>query len=187
MSQSPPSTRRAPRSWLITALLASLAVAHVTFVFVPAQADISKLRGRLNERRQHILQAQGLALPVEQMAKHVTKTRQVSDQWRSAAPSLNELSETFAELTSQAKAAGVSLERLDPQAPTEMKVLSQHAVTVQFRGGFAELFDFLGRVEKLPGTVWITNVRVSGGESAAATLQGELNLTIFVDRTGSAD
>jgi len=187
MSHHSPGSRRAPRSWLITALLASLAVAYVTFVFVPAQAEISKLRGRLNERRQHILQAQGLVLPVEQMAKQVTKTRQISDQWRAAAPSHAELAETFARLTAEGKSAGVSLERLDPRPPDEMNVLSQHAVTVQFRGQFAQVFDFLGRVEQLPGTVWITNLRLSGGEGAQTALQGELNMTIFVDRTGSAD
>jgi Tfp pilus assembly protein PilO len=187
MSAQPPTTRRAPRSWLITALLASLAVAYVTFVFVPAQAKISKLRGGLNERRQHILQAQGLVLPVEQMAKQVVKTRQISDQWRAAAPSHAELAETFAQLTAEAKTAGVSLERLDPRPPEEMQVLSQHAVTVQFRGQFAQVFDFLGRVEQLPGSVWTTHLRLAGSESSPATLQGELTLTIFVDRTGSAD
>ncbi len=178
---------RAPRSWLITALLASLAVAYVAFVFVPAQAAIGRLRDQLNERRQHILQAQGLALPVVHLAGQVAKTRQVSDGWRSTAPSHAELSANFARLTAEAKAAGVAIERLDPLAPVELQVLSQHAVTIQFRGPFSAVFDFLRRVEELPASVWITNLRVGGGGGEAATLQGEVNLTIFVDRSGSAD
>jgi hypothetical protein len=68
-----------------------------------------------------------------------------------------------------------------------MNVLSQHAVTVQFRGQFAQVFDFLGRVEQLPGSIWITNLRLTGGEGPPSALQGELSMTIFVDRTGSAD
>ncbi len=177
---------RAPRSWLITALLASLAVAYVAFVFVPAQAAIGKLRDQLNERRQHILQAQGLVLPVDHLARQVARTRQVSDGWQSAAPSHGELSATYARLTTEAKAAGIAIERLDPLAPAELQVLSLHAVTVQFRGRFAEVFEFLRRVEELPASIWISNLRI-GGENSAATLQGEVNLTIFVDRTGSTD
>jgi len=182
-----PVTTRAPRSWLITALLASLAVAYVAFVFVPAQGKIGTLRGQLNERRQHILQAQGLVMPVAHAAGQLAKTRQVSDQWRSAAPSHAELSANFAQLTSEAKAAGVVIERLDPQPPAELKVLSQHAVNVQFHGEFAAAFDFLRRIEQLPATVWISNLRLAGDDSSSGTLHGELNLTIFVDRTGSTD
>ena len=181
------AANRAPRSWLITALLASLAVAYVAFVFVPAQGAIGKLRGQLNERRQHILQAQGLVLPVEQMARHVVQTRAVSDAWREATPSPAELSDTFARLTAEAKAAGVDIERLDPLPPAELQMLSQHAVNVQFRGQFAHVFDFLRRIELLPGTIWVSNLRMAGDQAGSGTLRGELNLTIFVDRTGSTD
>jgi Tfp pilus assembly protein PilO len=178
---------RAPRSWLITALLASLAVAYVAFVFVPAQASIATLRGQLNERRQHILQAQGLALPVEHASKQLAATREVSDKWRSAAPSAAELSANFAQLSAEAKAAGVVIERFDPQTPAELQVLSQHAVNVHFHGQFAAVFDFLRRIEELPATVWISHLRIATDGGPSATLRGELNLTIFVDRTGSAD
>jgi Tfp pilus assembly protein PilO len=178
---------RAPRSWLITALLASLAVAYVAFVFVPAQAAIGTLRDQLNERRQHILQAQGLALPVDHMTRQLARTREVSDGWRAAAPNHAELSANVARLTSEAKEAGVAIERLDPLPPVELAVLSQHAVNVQFHGQFTEVFDFLRRIEELPATIWINHLRVASGDSARGTLHGEVNLTIFVDRTGSTD
>jgi Tfp pilus assembly protein PilO len=181
------SRGKAPRSWLITALLASLAVAYVAFVFAPAQASIGTLRGRLNERRQHILQAQGLVAPVAHASKQLAATREVSDKWRSAAPSASELSANFAQLTAEAKAAGVVIERFDPQTPAELQVLSQHAVNVHFHGPFSAVFDFLRRIEELPARVWISHLRIGSDGDAQGTLRGELNLTIFVDRTGSAD
>jgi Tfp pilus assembly protein PilO len=187
MSAKKPVASRAPRSWLITALLASLAVAYVAFVFVPAQASISTLRGQLNERRQHILQAQGLAMPVAHTTAQLSRTKAVSAEWRANAPSHAEVSANLARLTSEAKSAGVAIERLDPLAPAELQVLSQHAVNVHFHGEFAHVFDFLRRIEELPGTVWITNLRLAADDKATAVLRGELNLTIFVDRTGSAD
>ena len=100
MSAPPKTTeRRAPRSWMITALLASLAVSYVAFVFGPAQAQITALRGRLNERRQHILQASGLVLPVEQATQQLAKTRLISTHWQADAPNPAELSSCFASLT----------------------------------------------------------------------------------------
>jgi Tfp pilus assembly protein PilO len=187
MSAKKPVASRAPRSWLITALLASLAVAYVAFVFVPAQASISTLRGQLNERRQHILQAQGLTMPVAHATAQLTRTKAVSAHWRANAPSHAEVSANLARLTAEAKAAGIVIERLDPLAPAELMVLSQHAVNVHFHGEFAQVFDFLRRIEELPGTVWITSLRLAADDKATSALRGELNLTIFVDRTGSAD
>ncbi len=178
---------KAPRSWLITALLASLAIAYVAFIFAPAQASIGSLRGQLNERRQHILQAQSLVLPIHHAETQLAATREVTDAWRVAAPDAAELSENFARLTAEAKASGVVIERFDPQTPAEMQVLSQHAVNVHFHGKFAAVFDFLRRIEELPATVWISQLRIGTDGETTATLRGELNLTIFVDRTGSSD
>jgi len=188
MSAPPKTTeRRAPRSWMITALLASLAVSYVAFVFGPAQAQITALRGRLNERRQHILQASGLVLPVEQATQQLAKTRLISTRWQADAPNPAELSSCFASLTAEAKAAGIAIERFDPQNSTEMQVVAQHGVTVHFHGTFPQFFDFLRRLEELPATVWLPSVRISADQQNGSTLRGELNLTIFVDRTDSAD
>jgi Tfp pilus assembly protein PilO len=185
--KSKTSERRAPRSWMITALLASLAVAYVTFVLVPAQAEITALRGRLNERRQHILQANGLALPVGRAAEQLTKTREVSAAWRKAAPSPSELSTCFASLSAEAQAAGVSIERFDPHSTSDMQALAQHGVAVHFRGGFPQAFDFLRRIEELPATIWLPSLRLTSDRMNGATPRGELVLTIFVDRTDSAE
>lgn len=179
--------RRAPRSWLITALLASLAVAYVAFVFVPGQAEISTLRSQLNERRQHILQASSLVLPVENATAQLAKTRLVSLDWKRAAPSADELSECLGGLTNEAKAAGVVIEQFVPATATEMQVLAQQGVTIHLQGSFPQVFDFIRRIEELPATIWVPSLRLTADERGGSTLRGELNLTIFVDRKDSTD
>ncbi|MEX2175604.1 MAG: type 4a pilus biogenesis protein PilO [Pirellulaceae bacterium] len=178
---------RAPRSWLITALLASLAVSYVAFVFVPAQVGISSLGSKLNERRQHILQADSLVLPVEHAARQLATTRQVSISWQDSAPNPGELATSMAQLSAEAKAAGVAIERFDPQPPSDLQVLSLHGVDVHLRGTFAQVFDFVRRVEQLPGTIWIPSIRFASEAEADSTLRCEMKLTIFVDRIDSAD
>lgn len=181
------TTRLAPKSWLITALLASLAVAYVAFIFAPEQAEIGGLRSQLNERRQHILQASSLVLPVDSAVKQLAKTQLVSAHWKQSAPTASGISVCFAQLTSEAQSAGVSIERFDPQPANEMQALAQHGVTVHFHGQFSEVFDFIRRVEELPASVWIPVVRLNTEETSGAKVRGELNLTIFVDRNDSTD
>ena len=176
-----------PKSYLVTALLASAAVAYAIFVFVPAQKTIVELRSTLNERRQHILQANSLVLPLDQAAGQLAKTKLVSLEWKNEAPRHSTLAGQFARLSSEAQAAGVVVEKFDPQPAVDMKVLAQHAVVIQWKGDFSQSFDFVRRIEQLPGTVWLRNLRLTRSEQPGTPLQGELTLTIFVDRSDYAD
>jgi len=41
----------------------------------------------------------------------------------------------------------------------------------------------LHRLEALPGTLWVRDLRLHASTEGSNTLRGELTLTIFVDRT----
>ena len=188
MKKSPLSPQPGkPRTWLITALLAAAAVAYVVFIFLPLQKSIRQLSSDLQEKRQQVVQAQGLTRPITQAKQRLVDTRNVCLQWKEAAPSPGELAAHFASLTQQAQDAGIAIERFDPQLAAELHILSQHNVTMQIRGEFAHVFDFLGRLERLPAAVWFRDVRLTMNEQPSQTLQGELTLTIFVDRTDYAN
>ena len=44
------------------------------------------------------------------------------------------------------------------------------------------VFDLLQRLEALPGTLWVRDLRLHASTERDSTLRGELTLTIFVDR-----
>lgn len=178
---------RKPRSWLITGIVAAAAIAYVFLVFLPGQRSILAIRSQLHQRQQQILQAESLFGPLEQAAQRLAHTRQVSSQWKTAAPSHTQITEQFAQLSAAAGKAGVAIERFDPQPPVELQMLAQHGVIVQFQGEFLQVFEFLRRVEQLPGTIWVPSLRMSGDAHSGKTLRGELTLTIFVDRADYAD
>jgi len=181
--QLPASRQRPPRTWLITAVLAALALAYVWFLFLPGQRAIAELRAQVHERRQQIMQAQNLLATVAQTRARLEATREVGRQWRAEAPRRAEVITHFASLTQQAAAAGVAIERFDPLPPNELNVIAQQNVTLQFCASFAALFDLLRRLEELPGTIWVRNLRLQTGSDHEPQLRGELTLTIFVDRT----
>lgn len=170
-----------PRTWLITALLASAALAYVFCIFLPLQLGISSIRSELNEREQHIVQAKQLAAPLEQAAIRLASTQQISEKWQAAAPSNRDVAMQLARLTEEARSAGVNIGRLDPQPPIEQQVLTQYGVAVQLQGSFEQVFDFLARIESMPATIWVRSIQLSLDENTGV-LSGDLTLTIFGDR-----
>jgi Tfp pilus assembly protein PilO len=188
MKKKPASLRKnKPKTWVITALLAALAVAYVVFVFIPCQRSIGLLQSQVQERQQQILHAQSLARPLVQARERLAMTREVNRQWRDEAPRPTELISHLASLTRQAAAAGVTIDRLDPLPAAEMKVVAQQNVTLVFQGGFAQAFDWLARLESLPGTIWVRDLRMTAANETENQLRGELTLTIFVDRAVYSD
>jgi Tfp pilus assembly protein PilO len=178
---------RKPQTWLITALLAAGAVAYVVFVFLPFQRTIDGLRNQVQERTQQIVQAQSLVGTVAQARLRLTAAREVSEQWRADAPRQAQLVTHFASLTQQAEEAGVKIDRLDPLPAVELNLIAQQNVSMQFHGPFAAVFDLLERLESLPGTLWVRDLRLQASTETDDTLRGELTLTIFVDRADYAN
>ena len=119
--------------------------------------------------------------------QRLTDTREVSNQWRVHAPKHAQLVTHFANLSHQAEAAAVAIDRLDPVPAVELNLVTRQDVTIQFHAPFAAMFDFLQRLEKLPGTLWIRDLRLHTQSDSNHSLRGELTLTIFVDRADYAN
>jgi Tfp pilus assembly protein PilO len=178
---------RPVKSWMVTAALAAAAVAYVALIFVPGQRAIAKLRAEVGEKQQHVLQADGLTLPIRQAELRLASTREYSTQWHASAPGASDLVGCYSRLADEAKSAGVYVKRLDPQPAVEMQMICQHPLTITFEGTFPQVFDLVRRIEALPQTIWVRDLRVSAGDGGSETLQAEMSLTIFADRPEIAD
>jgi Tfp pilus assembly protein PilO len=186
--KKPLSTKKGrPQTWLITLLLAAAAIAYVVFLFLPSQRSIDELRSQVQERRQQIMQSQSLTRTVSHAHQRLTAAQGIGQEWRTMAPRQAQLVTHFARLTQQAEAAGVALDRLDPLPAVELNLIAQQNVTMQFHAPFAATFDLLKRLETLPGTLWVRDLRLHANSDADNTLRGELTLTIFVDRADYAN
>jgi len=176
-----------PKSWLITGLMGAAAVAYVLFVFVPMRRSIEGVRQQIEERRQEIMEAHNLTATLAESKLQLAAARIVSHDWRSHAPRQAQLISHYASLTQQAHEAGVAIDRLDPLPATELNLLTRQNVAMQFHAPFAAVFDLVRRLESLPGTLWIRDLRLHASDDSSATLRGELTLTIFADRADYAN
>jgi Tfp pilus assembly protein PilO len=178
---------RPVKSWMVTSLLALAAVGYVVFVFLPGQRSIAQIRSEIDEKRQHVLQSQQLGAPIRQAELRLASTREFTADWRANAPRPRDLVGVYAQLAEQAKAAGVRVKRLDPQQAVQHQVLGEHPLVVSLEGPFASVFDFVRRVEQMPETIWIRDLRLARSEGGSETLTVEMTLTIFTDRSEIAD
>jgi Tfp pilus assembly protein PilO len=172
-----------PKTWLVTGLLAAAAVGYVVFIFLPLQHSSNKLRQQVQERTQQIMQAQSLVGTVAQTRLRLVAAREVCQQWRATAPRPAQIITHYASLSQQAEEAGVAIDRLDPLPAVELNLIAQQNVSMQFHAPFPAVFDLLHRLEALPGTLWVRDLRLQAVTDNDNTLRGELTLTIFVDRT----
>lgn len=178
----PPRKAGKPQSWIITALLAAVAVAYVVFVFLPGQRTINERRAQVQERQQQIMQAHTLAQTVAQTRERLAATRRVGQQWHDDSPRRRDVIAHFASFTQEAQRAGVAIDRLDPLPAVDQSRVAQQNVSLQLHGSFAGIFDLLKRLEAIPGSLWVRTLRLQAGRESDAAQRSELTVTIFVDR-----
>lgn len=182
-----PAAGRQPHRTLVTALLGAGAIAYLFLLFLPGQQSIVRLRRERNEKQQLIMQSTILSSPLAAAEQRLTATRECAVAWKEAAPSRSEIVATYARLAEEAQAAGVTLRRFDPQAAVDRQIFGEHNLLLAWEGTFAQIFDFLRRVEQLPATVWTRQMNLTSAGEAGETLTGELTLTIFLDLAENAD
>ena len=174
------SSRSLP-SWLVTGVVASLAVVYVLFVFLPAQRKASALKLKKYELMQYVANRLKTSDKIEQARQRKLQVEQVTRAWREHAPQVGELGRLLSAITQQARQAGVMLQRFDPQPQTPLQFISQQPIQVALEGDFAQVFDFLQRVETMPHRVWVSNLTLSSTTEDGKTLRAEMTLTIFAD------
>lgn len=171
--------------WVITMGLAIAAVVYVVLVIIPGQRSIARLRSKLLERRQHVMQSQHLLAPLHRAEAQRDELREFSRRWRAEAPKTADVSRFLGSVTLQAAAAGVTLQRVDPKEAIDLQTLHRRTVELKIAGSFAAVFDFVRRLEALPGDVWID--QIDWNSNASGGLEGTLTLSIFADRSDYSD
>lgn len=175
------SNSRSLPSWLVTGVVASLAVVYALFVFLPAQRKAATLKLKKYELMQYVANRLKTSEKIEQARQRQLQVEQVTLAWRQHAPQVGDLGRMLSGITQQARQAGVTLQRFDPQPQVPLQFVSQQPIQVALEGDFAQVFDFLQRIETMPHRVWISNLTLSAAGEDGETLRAEMTLTIFAD------
>ena len=155
------ASRANRKTWLITALLAAVAVAYVVFIFLPCQRSIDVLQAQVQERSQQILQAQSLARTVAQARVRLAATREVSQQWRADAPRAGRADHALCQPDPASRAAGVAHRparsaagrRAQPRRPAERHPAVPRPVC-------RRSLTCCGAWKRCPERIWVRDLRL---------------------------
>jgi Tfp pilus assembly protein PilO len=169
------------RAWIYSLIAIVCLVVYCTAVLIPGQKSIFRLHAELAEKQQFAAGMQRQLPSILQLEKELQQAQERVDSWRNASPQEPNLVQLLGKLAYLAEDAGIRLHRLNPQPTIPMKSLRQHPLSLTLEGEFSQLVSFLGHVEELPETIWVTQLTLTSKSENGATAQCELILTVFAD------
>lgn len=169
------------RGWLMTLGATSGLAAYVICLFMPGYKSIRSMRRELEEKRRFVTAANLQVSSLAQLDSQLMRTNQHVDKWRKSCPKDPNLVELLGKLAVLANQTAIRVHRLSPQETVNMAVLRQHPLVLEVEGTFSQVVDFLGRVEELPETVWVRQLKMKPSDQNGGTVQCELMLTVFAD------
>lgn len=189
MKKNAQANSRSLPSWLVTGLIAAAAVAYTMFVFLPQQRKTGLLKAKKFELMQYVANQGQMSDKIAKAQERQRDVEVTTARWLAHAPKLSEVGRDLSAITTQARTAGVTIQRFDPQPAVPYKSVAEQTIVVAVEGSFEQVFDFMHRVEAMPHKVWITNLSLNSASEDAQTLRAEMTLTIFADlaeNSGSA-
>ncbi len=177
-----------PATWIITSVLALVAMLYFLFGFLPSQKVMSGLQHQLLEKHQAVSLMDVQALQQQSLEAQLVSVQNYGVNWRKSALKPGAMAATMARISQEAKAANVSILRLEPQKhPLELHSIRPVTLAVAYQGTFADSFDFIRRLESLPLPLWIQNLHLSQTGEAAGLIRTEMTLTIFANSPDYSD
>jgi Tfp pilus assembly protein PilO len=187
MSKLKSASSRTPPSWLVTGFVATLAVLYTLFIFMPGQRKAAALKLKKLELMQYVTNQAKTTLKIQQAQERNAQALQTTVAWHEQAPKVSDLGRTLSSITLDARQAGVTLQKFDPLPQVKLNSLVQQPIAVALEGDFAQIFDFLARLESRPHRIWISNLTLSQPAEDGKTLRAEMTLTIFADLAENAE
>lgn len=170
-----------PPGWLVTGGMASVALAYVFLVFLPAQKGMKAARQKLAEKQQYILDTDRLLTTVSTVQKGHEQANTLATQWKLDAPDAHQADRLTSLISAQANLAGARILRMEPQAAKTRVFIAEYPILVSVEGSFEEIFNFFKSVEELAQAVWVQDVKLQRLGELDGDLRCDLTLTIFGD------
>jgi Tfp pilus assembly protein PilO len=148
---------------------------------------VRTLTSELELKKQIVAQGNQTAAQMLATQEQIRETRQFVEAWQQTAPAGSGSSALLGDISRLAKVAGIRTTRFEPAAIVEQQQLRKTPLTIGCSGSFAQIYQLLLGIEKLPQTVWLDELRIERKEKAKSDLQCELRLVIFADKSKISD
>jgi Tfp pilus assembly protein PilO len=119
--------------------------------------------------------------------KEIQRTSAYVAAWRSASPHEANLAGLFGRIGALARSSHVSTTRMAPHAPLVMARVRRVTLVMGCTGSFSQIASFLQKLENMPQTLWIEDLRLEKSSKDGELVGCEMTLEIFADNPESSD
>jgi Tfp pilus assembly protein PilO len=174
-------------SWVLTIPMAALAVAYVTFGYLPGERAIADMEEQLQQQQQYLDQAKHTGAALVATQTELEKAQRFRQRWTRHAVTERNVGAVYEQIQLLAQAAGVRITHFDPLRTVDHASLAEIPLALSCSGTFADTFDFLRRVESLPQTIWEKRVRIEKMDSDREDVACHVELVIFAVQPENSD
>jgi len=194
--------KRNRKSLAATAVLATVALAYVFFVFLPKQEEIAEMRRELDRQQEFLLRVDRLRYSIKTADEELTLATNYSQQWQSRSPSKTDFNEKLARAADE---SGVTITKFEPQPVEKMAHICQLPINLSSEGTFVEMLQFLSEIESFETTIWLESLAIErlavrpsssdrrNAEEASERQNGEtyvrcqMTMKVFADKSKFSD
>jgi Tfp pilus assembly protein PilO len=163
-------------------LAVAMVVAIGAFYFVwyrPATSKMHALRARLDQDHQSLEAQRSRADELPTVAKQVESLRQRLAEFDRRIPRHQELPQFLDNLESVKQQAGVTKWTLKPSDPRTTDSYTEQAFHIDFEGEFAQVSDFLARVESMDRMTRVRRLALKAADSTRGTVEVQMDVCIY--------
>jgi len=172
--------------WILGMILLGLG-AYGYFILGTQAVRVKMLKAELQQLHQSLDQVGDVLAGVQNVQKELEKANGYLQVWQTEALHPEELAPLFGQITQLAKQSGLTPTRFSPQAKKSYDRVVTIPLIIACQGSFAQLHEFLYRLESLSQTMWIDHITIEKAPQPAEILQCEIRLVIFTGNPENSD
>jgi Tfp pilus assembly protein PilO len=173
--------------WLLPLATVAVGIAYFVLLFLPNRRAIGELAEQVSCKRQAAVQVARGSQTLLATQKEIQRATAYVAVWQSDLPHGGTMAHLFRRIGGLARSSHVSMTRMAPQEPLAMARLRRVPVLMGCTGSFSQIADFLQKLEKLPQTLWINDLRLEGSGKDGKSVRCEITLEIFADNLEISD
>jgi Tfp pilus assembly protein PilO len=167
------------KNGLLLVVACLVAIGYVALWFVPQQRELKRLRAELAEKKSYVDTAATFEAQLYALERELEQTVAFRSAWEAATPAHSDLSPLFAKIHQSVRGTGAAVTLFEPQNAVPRARLRQVPVHMHTLGAFGQVTRALVAVERVPGAVWIDDLKITQPREAGQKTQCEAKLVIF--------
>jgi len=167
-------------------LIAAIA-AYVAFVYLPRHREIDEKLKEVEQKTEFVESSHTLQPIVAQTEQQLHETNEVVNQWMKRSPQGGDFSAVFKGINQHIESSGTATSRFDPQPTIEMPAVNLASVSLGVSGTLPELALLLGRMERMPQTVWLERIELVAPRPGETQVRCEASVLAYSSNLGQVE